>query len=188
MKKEWLVKTLALVIIFLFIAVSFQPAFAVEPKLSSNNIKKVDDCNCKGVESQNLVRVKLLFIQLKVVNNILSKRFGHIPEVKEICNDISGNINSFNPLSDYPIFCAILEHIYSLLLAAAYYVESVWEELEASGLLGEAISMFLVFPLFFLLITCYVVELTGAGYYCWDYPSITSYKIKQIFSRIEYWG
>ncbi len=188
MQKNIVKKGLVIAVIFLFITVGFQPAFAVEPKLSSNNIEKVDDCNCKGVESQNLVRVKLLFIQLKVVNNILSKRFGHIQEVKEICNDISGNINSFNPLSDYPIFCAILEHIYSLLLAAAYYVESVYEEFKASGLLGEAISMLLFFPLFFILINCYVVELTGAGYYCWDYPSITSYKIKQIFSRIVYWG
>ena len=146
-------KIIVIGVIALFVGVGFQQAFAVESRASTDNIEKVEDCDCKGVESQNLVRVKLLFIQLKVVNNILSKRFGHIPEVKEICNDISGNINSFNPLSDYPIFCAILEHIYLLIWAAAYYVESVIEELEASGLLGEAISILLFFPLLFIGIT-----------------------------------
>jgi hypothetical protein len=181
-------KIIIIGVIALFIGIGFQPAFAIEIESSVDTNEEEEDCDCEEVDSQTLVRVKLLFTQLKVVTNILSKRFGHIPEVKEICNDISGHINSFNPLSDYPIFCAILEHIYLLIWAAAYYVESVIEELEASGLLGEFISFLLFFPLLFILITGYVIELTGMGYDCWDEPPITSYKIKQIISRNEYWG
>ena len=89
-----------------------------------NNIDKVEDCDCQEIDSKNLVRVKLLLSRLKVSANILLLRYGHMPEVKEKCQELLNGINSFNPLSGPPVICAIAIGIY---LEISSIFTSMWE-------------------------------------------------------------
>jgi len=101
-------KIIVISVIALFIVVGFQSAFAVESRVSADNIEKVEDCDCQEAENLNPIRVKSLFTKLKIVTNIILSRFGYMPEVEEYCNDLFDNINSFKPLSGPPILCALL--------------------------------------------------------------------------------
>ena len=105
-------KIIIIGVIALFICVGFQSAFAIEPKVSENIVEKEEDCECQEIDKINPVRVKLLFTQLKVVTNILSKKFGYIPEVKEECQEILNDFNSFDYKDDRPVVCAILKVLY----------------------------------------------------------------------------
>ena len=50
MKKHLLVFGIA----FLFIGLGFQPAFAIESRLSADNIEKEEDCDCSSVDDIKL--------------------------------------------------------------------------------------------------------------------------------------
>ena len=118
MKKNMLSKTLAIGIIILFVGIGFQPAFAVETKLSADNTEKNEDCNCPEVDRLHPIRIKFLLTKLKVVTKILLLRFGHLPEIKEICQKILDIIGSNRQL-DYTYLCKILEN-YSNRLESRY--------------------------------------------------------------------
>ena len=60
MKKDMLGKALTLGVIILFVTVGIQPALAIEPKLSADNIEKVEDCDCQEVDRHKLIRVNTL--------------------------------------------------------------------------------------------------------------------------------
>ena len=53
MRKELVIKALVLGVICLFVGVGIQPAIAIEPKLSSNNIEKEEDCDCQEIDGEN---------------------------------------------------------------------------------------------------------------------------------------
>jgi hypothetical protein len=97
MNKDMIGKILALGVIILFITVGIQPALAIEPKLSADNIEKEEDCDCQELDSKTLSRVNLLLTKLKLRTDLVSKRFGHIPEIKEKCDKLSDVVNSINP-------------------------------------------------------------------------------------------
>jgi len=50
MKKEWLVKSLALCVVVLFISISFQPVFAVDIKPSDEKVIESKSGNYEKVE------------------------------------------------------------------------------------------------------------------------------------------
>ena len=95
-------------ITILFLGVGFQPALANE--ISTNIVSDVDeDClDCQPVNRVELLKVKLLLIRIEAFTNIILSRFGHIPEVKEKCEEILDIINS-EGLND--IICNILMRI-----------------------------------------------------------------------------
>jgi hypothetical protein len=105
-------KIIIIGVIALFVCVGFQPAFAVETIPDVDIEEKVEDCDCKNIDNQTLIRVKLLTTQLKVITNSILLRFGYIPEVKERCHDLLDIINS-NRVWKFPIICAILESIFN---------------------------------------------------------------------------
>ena len=47
-------KIIVIGVIILFIVVGFQPALAVEPKVSENTIEKEEDCDCEEVSDINI--------------------------------------------------------------------------------------------------------------------------------------
>jgi hypothetical protein len=173
MRKELVSKILVLGIICLFIGVGIQPALAVEPKVSTNPIEKVEVCDCQEVDKLNPVRVKLLFTQLKIRTNILLKKFGHIPEVKENCNDIFKIINSYNPLANGEIICSILVGIYLAILSIYWSIRELQEEV------GGLIAALLYFPL--LPIAAIGLAFEWFVYlFCEEFLPDTTYEINQI--------
>ena len=98
--------------------------FYFRDKSSNLELNNAEDCDCQEIDSKNLVRVKLLLSRLKVSANILLLRYGHMPEVKEKCQELLNGINSFNPLSGPPVICAIAIGIY---LEISSIFTSMWE-------------------------------------------------------------
>jgi hypothetical protein len=85
-----------------------QPAFAVETGSSVNTIEKKEDCECEIVDNSNQDNVIQLLNEVKVfVNNVLLK-FGHMPYVKEKCQDLLDVLNLFNPFYGPLLICTIL--------------------------------------------------------------------------------
>jgi parallel beta-helix repeat protein len=86
---------------------------AKEPHASTqayNIPKNLEDCDCQEVDRPNPNNVKHLMIRLKTVTNIFVSRYGHIPEVKEKCQELSNDINSVG-IKDW--FCDNLERVYN---------------------------------------------------------------------------
>jgi hypothetical protein len=112
MKKDILGKALVLGVICLFVGTCIQPAYAIEiiPK-AGNKTESVEDCDCQEIDSQTLIRVKLLITQLKITTNILLLKFGHIPKVAVVCNEALEQINSINPTETERPICDALEEI-----------------------------------------------------------------------------
>jgi hypothetical protein len=156
-------KLLVVGIIVLFVGVGIQSAFAVESRVSNDTIEKEEDCDCQEIDKINPVRVKLLFNQLKVVSNILLKKFGHNPEVKEQCQKllelIKSNRKSYEP--PFPIFCSILENITISVWETAQNIYDIIDIYTDEGLFLKAllliitlgpIAMFLeIYVTFFLM-------------------------------------
>jgi len=129
MNKDMICKTIALGVIIIFITVGIQPALAVERGVSVDNTENEEDCDCQE-DISNPYMVKLWLNKVKVFTNIIMSRYGHIPEVKEICQeviDISINpniticilltIRAF-PLTIRGLFWAVFvfqNHVYPLL-------------------------------------------------------------------------
>jgi len=130
-------------IICLFVGVGFQPVFAVESRVSDDKVEKEEDCDCQEVDSLTLIRVKLLFTQLKIATNILLSRFGHIPEVEEKCKELLDIIDSNGQLGEpHPIiFCNILENLLSKMESTFSYLEQILIRLvEKYGLIVYILS------------------------------------------------
>jgi hypothetical protein len=120
MNKDMLSKTLTLGVIILFATVGIQPALAVEPKVSSDNIENVEDCDCQEIDILNPFMFKLWLNKLKVVTKIIMSRFNHIPEVKEQCQELSNDISSVG-IKDW--FCDNLERVYDSTVNLFLYLE-----------------------------------------------------------------
>ena len=121
-------KGLVLGIIVLFIGVGVQPAFAVETGSSVNTVQLEEDCECEIVDEYNPDKLIQLLNEVKVyVNNILLN-FGHIPYVKEKCEEILDTIESFTGWEDTPILCAILYGIGFSVFAIGVYFRIKFDE------------------------------------------------------------
>ena len=115
-------KVLAVAVILLFLGVGVQPALANEV---SNTVSDVDeDClECQPVNRIDILKVKLLMIRVEAFTNVILSRFGHIPEIREKCEEISDRITNFQEMYndlklgslnwDFPIICAFIDTIYT---------------------------------------------------------------------------
>jgi len=110
MKKEWLVKTLALCIVVLFIGISFQPVFAIEPSEVTNS-KTVDDekieYTIQIIKTNKVIENKVYLTQQQAdeLENLIENIRADLnnsetqEETKEIYNNA---VNSFNNLGLFP--------------------------------------------------------------------------------------
>ena len=67
-----------------------------------------EDCDCKKNNSSNIINEEKILEKIVIYINIILLRYRHLPEVKEICDKISADINSYG-IND--IFCNILMRI-----------------------------------------------------------------------------
>ena len=94
-----------------------------------------------------LLKVKLLLIRLEAFTNIILTRFGHIPEIREKCEEILDIIDS-NKLWDNPIICAVLLSIFIYLLAITGVIHVLYEIFnEKNPLIGQILIIFIELPI-----------------------------------------
>jgi hypothetical protein len=95
MKKEILI----IGIIFLFIGVGVQPAFAVE---ISNDITTEDneDCNCKEVDNYKLENFNIQIGKLETFSKLLLLLSNNNPEIKVQYQELLDDINLFEEIYD----------------------------------------------------------------------------------------
>ena len=110
---------LVMVVILLFMGVAVQPAIAVNPISTDNE----EDCSiCPKVSKQHLVRLRSLINRVETLNNKLSVLSKLYPEVAEKYQELSDRITTIkemnqdlNPNWEYPIICAILIILLSII-------------------------------------------------------------------------
>ena len=121
MSSKYFMKVLVVCIIVLFLGVGFQPALANE--ISTTTVSDVDeDClECQPVNRIDLLKVRLLLIRVEVLTNILMQRFGHIPEIKEKCEEISNRISKLQVLNENSFICDFLWIIIEISSELAFY-------------------------------------------------------------------
>ena len=102
-------------------------------EISKNVVSDVDeDClECQTVRKVDILKVRFLLIKIEAFTNIILSKFGHIPEIRKKCGEISEGIITFreeiNNLkssfldSDFPIFCKFLEILAQSVIAIGYY-------------------------------------------------------------------
>ena len=117
-----------------------------------------EDCECQVVNRYDLFRVKLLLVRLKVFTNILLLRFGHIPEIKEKCEEILDLINS-----DFPIICAILESVWNQYKYIINILDDLISKYEDNPIISGIIIIFLAYPLDNI---AFIVLSLGAAFGC----------------------
>ena len=92
MKKVWIASILAILMLMV-------------PITNVVSANEVEDCNCNPISDLQVVRIERLLDRLESRINFILLRYGHIPEVKEKCEEILSIINSWEP---FDIFCEIL--------------------------------------------------------------------------------
>jgi hypothetical protein len=112
-------------IIFLFIAIGFQPAFAVEISNDATS-DNIEDCGCDVVDDYDIVRVKSLLNRaerslnrVEIFSKIIPILHKDNPELIEDCEELSEKITTFKEMNEelktystfqYPyIICNYLE-------------------------------------------------------------------------------
>jgi hypothetical protein len=168
MKKNMLSKALAIGVIILFVSIGFKPAFAIENKLSNDNTEKNEDCNCLEGNRHHPIKIEFLLTKLKVVTNILLLRFGHLPEIKEICQNILDIIGS-NRQQDYTLLCNILENYSNRLESRYLNMENVQNKMkERSPYIGGFFSALM--EMYQGIIYYYNELLNVVGYHLCNWP------------------
>jgi len=121
MKKEWLVKTLALGVVVLFISVSFQPVIAVDNKSYTNDTENESDCGCGIISDVQRIRFEKLLNRIE----IHTQKLLLIEKYKELSNRISAiaelNLELKSDLLYFENFtiCFVLVTIASVYLSRA---------------------------------------------------------------------
>jgi hypothetical protein len=124
----------------IFIASLFASLILLVPMTSVVGVSEVeDDCGCQVVNRYDLFRVKFSLLRLKIVANILLLRFGHIPEIREKCQEILDDISSVG-INDW--FCDNLISVYYSTYNRLLYFIQKFED--AGGELAGYIYGFLI--------------------------------------------
>jgi len=114
-------KRLVIAVIFLFIAVSFQPVFADDSKSLTNDTKNEKDCGCKIVSDEQRIRFEKLLNRLEIQIKKLSLSFKENPRFIEKYEKLSNKILTLDELnlelkSNSPIIiCEFLDKIATLI-------------------------------------------------------------------------
>jgi hypothetical protein len=106
-------KIIVISIICLFIGVGVQPALAIEPKVSYNNIENEEDCDCQTAVSEvDLNRIEKSIDSIEGYTKILSLYSKQYPEYEGISEELNRRISglkeriqlivNYNPML---IFC-----------------------------------------------------------------------------------
>ena len=112
MKKVWIASILATLMLTV-------------PLTSVVSANEVEECNCKPTISDlQVIRIERLLNRLESRINFILLKYGHIPEVKEKCEEILDIISS-DILWDFPIICSILEHLFDTLWSLYEFLCSI---------------------------------------------------------------
>jgi len=137
MKKEWLVKTLALSVVFLFVSVSFQPVFAkdnISPIKKSDtkelletikdlaNNKEIQDIIQKSDVKGSPIRFQQLLgrLQKEIIgaiekNDVLNKRLKQLQDLPCNCEK-DNNTTRWS----FPVICTLLFPLWIIAFALAF--------------------------------------------------------------------
>jgi hypothetical protein len=141
-------KIIIIGVIVLFIGVGIKPALAVEPEVSNDNIENEEDCDCQEVSNSDFLKIKELLNELKDFTISVMMRFGHMPEVKEKCEELLDGINVEIP-QDNEKLCNMFKFI--IAITGILYLRFCFKEYQYQGTILEAIysGIAIIFAYFF---------------------------------------
>ena len=148
MKKVWIASILATLILLV----------PINSVVGASDI--IEDCNCNPVSDLQVVRIERLLDRLESRINFILLRYGHIPEVKEKCEEVLDIINS-DILRDFPIICSILENISDAIYAFEDYCFYMYQV--------HPIFYIILYPLLYALFPfLFFISIYGMIFGCWD--------------------
>ena len=100
MKGNMFRKGLVVGIIFLFIGIGVQPAFAVEITNIRQSSDDIDDCNCKVADNYKLEKYKNQIGKLESYSKLLLSLSKNNPEVKVQYQELLNDIDLFEEIYD----------------------------------------------------------------------------------------
>ena len=113
-----------------------------------------EDCNCNPTISDlQVVRTEKLLTMLESRINFILLKLGHVPEVKEKCEEVLEVIHS-NRVLDYPIICSILLYLGNTL---RYIDEFLWSILDNHP--NNVILYLIIYPLEVTIVTFIIIIL-----------------------------
>ena len=184
MNKNILKKGLVVGVIFLFIGVGINPAFAVKTKTSIVNNQSEEDCGCQVINDVNLVRferlsnrIEKLLNMLEIYTNIVSILSKNNLVIAEKYEDSSNEIATLKEsneelktdiiFQDSPFICDILEKFLNHTEEMGKkYCEKAQEAWEAGNEILASLYGFLCFLYFRIWSN---IKIIGINLRCWDW-------------------
>ena len=167
MKKNLLIKTLAVGIIFLFIGVAVAPSTAVdipnkEDVIEENN--SINDCDCQPVDEINLVRIERALDRVESYTRILSLFSKRYPETGKEFKEL--NIDTSSDDYSFPIICSIWESLVLSLSVPFVILHNILWKLPENSPLWNIIN----FILGEYEVLMSALLLSGILLGCWELP------------------
>ena len=167
-------KILSIVIILLFVVVSYSTAISVDSK--STKVESVEDCGCIEIEDKQLVVLEKNLNRLEVYSKLLLVLSNHYPKLKEIDIELSNWISILVEINeklklDYsfnnnPIICAFLA-VFTIGLI------NIWKIfMNISDLFPDdsvLYNIFYIIAISFGNLSIFIVEI-GNNIGCWELP------------------
>ena len=134
----------------------------VMPITNVVSANEIDDCNCNPISDSQVVRIERLLDKVENRINFILLKYGHIPEVKDKCEEILDIIHS-NIVLDYPIICAFLLILYRTLSSLVVIFDII--------ILNHETLYLIFFPILFpigltLILLMIMVEIRGIQLNC----------------------
>lgn len=173
-------KSLVIGIIFIFIGVGIQPAFAID--ISNNKqAESEEDCKCQVDDDYSLVRIKSLLNRaerlissVEIFTKLIPILSKDIPEVSEDFEELSEKITTFREKNeelksatsgrDFPIICDILEILDKCVYWPLIIFEAQIEELPDGSLIGSFIKI--LYGIFYILAN--ILTPFSRIFNCWE--------------------
>ena len=125
-------KIIVIGVIALFICVGFQPAFAVENRVSNDNTGYIDDCDCKEVSDIDLDRLEMV-TEIKDSSNRINFLMGLNEEDSPECFMIIIRMMFLIPrtLTLAKLMDDLNENgiLYKIIESRVLYLIQIWDEL-----------------------------------------------------------
>jgi hypothetical protein len=156
MEGNMFMKGLVVGIIFLFIGVGVQPAFARDT-IKTTISETLEDCECQPIRNHNLdrleklsIRTNMLLNRVRIFTNIVGILSKNNPEIsKEKFEELSNRITTLKELNENlnlynPTVCLALFLMFGSVMGIGFFYQGIGDAFELMGFEGIAGTFYLI--------------------------------------------